>query len=270
MSPAPSEKDTLDEPLLPVSRNPVPLQVHDYWSWSSWSPWKPWAVHLTFFLSYSALITVIAVLYFNSVSCNPNDQIYSPAREAVTYDDAPVFLETKLHNNPFVGAPRPELDDAWHDLLENSYVHVSEQTLQKLNRSTIALNDGSYVGGLGVYHELHCLKQIRHWIHRDYYMPNISGHALVEMELHIDHCVEFFRKSVMCTGSLDLVTVRWAKGKALPVPRFLAERRCVNWQRLDRWSADRRFWLGDIDTALKPGENPECEPGGRDVRCSSG
>ena len=75
----------------------------------------------------------------------------------------------------------------------------------------------------------------------------------------------------MCTGSLDLVTVRWAKGKALPVPRFLSRRRCVNWQKLDGWGTDRKFWLGDIDNmALKPGEKPECELGGRDVRCSPG
>ena len=96
----------------------------------------------------------------------------APAQEAVTYEE-PTLLETKLYDNPFVGDPRPELDKAWHDLLEStllasfsiwrdlrssdSYFHVSEQTLQRLNRTTIALNDGTYIGGLGVYHELHCL-----------------------------------------------------------------------------------------------------------------
>ena len=74
----------------------------------------------------------------------------------------------------------------------------------------------------------------------------------------------------MCTGSLDLVTVKWAKDEALPVPRFLAKRKCINWEKLDTWSGDRRFWLGDIGMAIKPGDKPECKPGGRDVRCSPG
>lgn len=138
MSSASSEKDMLDEPLLPVSPNSVPLLIHHRWTWYSWSHRKLWAVHLALFLSYSAVLTVIATLNFHNISCNPNDHIYckylpeykdsrslpfahaatAPAREAITYD-APTLLETKLHDNPFVGEPRPELDGAWHDLLES-------------------------------------------------------------------------------------------------------------------------------------------------------
>jgi hypothetical protein len=54
------------------------------------------------------------------------------------------------------------------------------------NRSTLQLSDGTgYLIGLGVYHELHCLKWIRHWIHRDVYWPDLTGAALEERKWHI-------------------------------------------------------------------------------------
>lgn len=60
--------------------------------------------------------------------------------------------------SPFRGEPRPELDKAWHDLFENSNIRISKDELQKMNRTAIALYDGSgYFGQLSAYHHLHCL-----------------------------------------------------------------------------------------------------------------
>ena len=192
MSSAPSEKDTLDEPLLPVSRNSIPLLIHDRWSWYSWSHRRLWAVHLAFFLSYSAFLTVIATLHFHNISCNPNDHIYCkylPDQRDSRYLPWLTLLQLLLEKllptmrqlfskQSYTIILLSESQDRnwtehgmtcwrvghWRSLVYfnnlkplDSYFHVSEQTLQRLNRTTIALNDGSYVAGLGVYHELHCL-----------------------------------------------------------------------------------------------------------------
>lgn len=73
--------------------------------------------------------------------------------------------------NPYRGPPRPEHDAAWHELLQYSNIRVGKDTLDRLNRSSIKLADGSgdYFGGLSVHHHLHCLKYVRHYLHRDYY-----------------------------------------------------------------------------------------------------
>lgn len=71
----------------------------------------------------------------------------------------PRLFENHLEvSNPFKGPPRPELDEAWNKLLGPSAMRVDKETLDKINRSSVALLDGSgYLIGLDVYHQLHCL-----------------------------------------------------------------------------------------------------------------
>ena len=70
-----------------------------------------------------------------------------------------MFYDGKLDGvSPFGGEPRPELDKAWHDLLEHTNIRISKVELQNLNRTAIELYDGSgCFGQLNVYHHLHCL-----------------------------------------------------------------------------------------------------------------
>ena len=59
---------------------------------------------------------------------------------------------------PCRGEPRPELDKAWHDLLQHNNIRLSEEELHKMNRTAIELYDGSgYSGQINAYHHLHCL-----------------------------------------------------------------------------------------------------------------
>lgn len=50
---------------------------------------------------------------------------------------------TLKSKNPFKGPPSPGLDDAWHQLFVNSNVRVSADDLQKINRTSVPLGDGS-------------------------------------------------------------------------------------------------------------------------------
>ena len=81
----------------------------------------------------------------------------APASGVVTYQK--VTYDAELNGtSPFRGEPRPELDQAWRDLIKHANIRISEDELQRINRKTIELHDGSgYLGQLGVYHHLHCL-----------------------------------------------------------------------------------------------------------------
>ena len=83
--------------------------------------------------------------------------VIAPASEAVRYQK--VSYDGELNTtNPYRGKPRPELDKAWHDLLQRNNIRLSEEELQKLNRTAIELYDGSgYSGQINAYHHLHCL-----------------------------------------------------------------------------------------------------------------
>ena len=63
----------------------------------------------------------------------------------------------------------------------DSYIRVStpEYTRLGLNRSMLELaDDSSDMLSLGVYHSLHCLKQVHKWIHRDFYPEKLFGAKL--------------------------------------------------------------------------------------------
>lgn len=73
--------------------------------------------------------------------------------------------------NAYRGDPRPESDKAWHELLKYSNIRVSAEELKAINRTSVKLSDGSgmYMSELNVYHQLHCLKMIRHYIRKSAY-----------------------------------------------------------------------------------------------------
>lgn len=64
-----------------------------------------------------------------------------------------------MKKSPYAGYPSEEGDKAWRDLLRNSNIRISKEELDKLNRTSIQLQDGSgdYFGGLSAHHHLHCI-----------------------------------------------------------------------------------------------------------------
>ncbi|MCJ1446153.1 MAG: hypothetical protein MMC23_006658 [Stictis urceolatum] len=195
----------------------------------------------------------------------------------LSYEHRP--LSVKIHDNQFAGLPRPELDAAWHELFESGWfvlqlsaldperysslnrppltarvgldnnIRVSKSDLDFHNVTSLPLADGSgYASQLGVFHELHCLKKIRQWIYRDYYLTDESSADLIEGEAHIHHCIEMLRESILCCGDTTLSSFEYIAG----APSHLTvvakgERSCVNWKELRAWN-DRRA----ID-AFEPG-----------------
>ncbi|KAF2190339.1 hypothetical protein K469DRAFT_561455 [Zopfia rhizophila CBS 207.26] len=163
--------------------------------------------------------------------------------------------------NPFVGDPRPELDNAWDNLLQNIQIRVDLNEFAllqpQLNRSSLQLPDGSYIIRLRVYHELHCLKWIRKWIHREHYWPNLSGYELHEKRWHIEHCLESFRLHAMCKPSLAPSTFNFVNRTVSDAVTADGKHvaKCANWNVLQEWADKRRVDLNNVDrSSLKDDE----------------
>lgn len=86
----------------------------------------------------------------------------APANEALKPEKI-LFNDDIAKWNSYRGEPRPEMDEAWHELLKYSNIRVSAEDLKAINRTSVKLSDGSgmYMSELNVYHQLHCLKMIR-------------------------------------------------------------------------------------------------------------
>lgn len=61
-----------------------------------------------------------------------------------------------------------------HDLMAGTLLRISEDELDQHGFDSIPLKDGGYAAGLGVAHNLHCVKKIKQFIYRDYFYGDLE------------------------------------------------------------------------------------------------
>ena len=61
--------------------------------------------------------------------------------------------------SPFAGGPDSSIDLAWHTLLGNTSIEVSQNELGRNgnHQESVSTADGKYMVWLGVFHQLHCI-----------------------------------------------------------------------------------------------------------------
>ncbi|KAK4863217.1 hypothetical protein LT330_001995 [Penicillium expansum] len=199
-------------------------------------------IHSLIFLTYT-LAFVGLNSSFRQKSCPPQ-LTYSPIQGAVSYEKT--WYDGSLGNrNRYIGEPRPELEEAWHELTVNNNLKLTQSELQKLNKSAIELSDGSgYFGQVMVYHHLHCLKFLREALYPDAYEGST-------ME-HLDHCVDDIRQALMCNPDISASTFFWEDGVRRPQPDFTLYKTCVNWEHFDAWATERQFSMFDQKSLINP------------------
>lgn len=79
-----------------------------------------------------------------------------PLNHLIEYEDK--HFHTPDVVSPYAGQPRPEFDDAWDTLLNNTIVEVTADELRAVNKTSLQLEgNGNYLAYLEVYHQLHCV-----------------------------------------------------------------------------------------------------------------
>jgi len=146
------------------------------------------------------------------------------------------YLPTVSHNltgNPFAGSPTPEIDAAWDSLMAPMHIRITKEELQHSNQKSVPLDSGGYLGWMGVFHELHCIRMLREWNYKDYYHPNISAESEEHLKSHIDHCFEMLRQSAMCHADASITTFKWDPKASEPMFNASeAIHTCVDWEKL--------------------------------------
>ncbi|KAI0532441.1 hypothetical protein GGR58DRAFT_490209 [Xylaria digitata] len=222
-----------------------------------------WCLHGIIILLYSVLyltVTVLTLRALRSTDQNTKTTKYLlPDPRGLIWETR--TFPTNIVNNPFAGDPRPELDDAWHHLLQNDNIRVPKGYLDELNLTTVYTLDGSEgIASLSVYHSLHCLKKVKRMLFKEYYHSGKSDEAMAREAKHVDHCVEYIRESLMCHPDLSMVTFRWINNTAqyedktafYPTNFDAALHRCANWEALDSWANKRMFDLFDVNLLQRP------------------
>lgn len=163
-----------------------------------------------------------------------------PAAEASLRFRKQLFDKYGVMNSPTAQDPGPGLDQAWHDLLSSMMIRVTPQELQsQTSELSIPLADGSgdYVASLGVYHELHCTKLLKHWLHKDHYLAGWDEDRVYQYWKHLNHCIDWIKTAALCRSDTTLTTLAW-NGSRLDT-EYPVEYTCVQPESLFEW-ADQR------------------------------
>ncbi|WYZ36366.1 hypothetical protein EsH8_XIII_000018 [Colletotrichum jinshuiense] len=102
----------------------------------------------------------------------------------------------------WVGDPGPEMDRPW----DHVELHITSTVLLQgaeadLVRDRTTLGNGYWVTGLDVFHQVHCINQVRKALYPEYYPPFQSSRA---HKLHWEHCLDYVRQAVMCNADQPL------------------------------------------------------------------
>ncbi|RAL62102.1 hypothetical protein DID88_002588 [Monilinia fructigena] len=146
-----------------------------------------WAVVAHSFIFATYTVGLFASQRLFRQRAGPSTLVYTPAAEVLQYEKT-FYNGTLFTEGLYTGDPRPELDLAWHNLVKNNNPRISKEELDKLDRTSLPLADGSvYYGQLNVYHHLHCLKFMREAFYADYYpdaqVPTTKMHVSIAFPL---------------------------------------------------------------------------------------
>ncbi|KAK4655123.1 hypothetical protein QC762_404496 [Podospora pseudocomata] len=172
---------------------------------------------------------------------------YSPANSIVEFEYRGVIR----NDSRFIGRPTQEWDKSMHDLMAGTLIRISHEELQLAGTDSIPLRDGGYAAGLGVAHNLHCVKKIKQFLYREHLYPDLDtgSQRFEDLQTHADHCLDFIRQGIMCHLDYSLYTVYWGERKDIPTHHDPPVQKCVNWEKLHNWMQERS---ANTDMLVRP------------------
>lgn len=198
------------------------------WSWKT----LPYPLVILTVLNILASVPTISVLiiwnYKHMTPSTGSNELYRQINgPSPLYNEVPLHPYKTVTNGTFWPANRPDggsvarhmpnpSDEAiWDDWELTMVVPVTAagirelgkdpSTAAKLEDSIWGLGDDAYAGVLDVFHQIHCLNQLRKFAYADYYhmkIANANPEVLTTHEVHTNHCVDILLQAIQCSGNL--------------------------------------------------------------------
>ncbi|KAF2689100.1 hypothetical protein K458DRAFT_292062 [Lentithecium fluviatile CBS 122367] len=186
-----------------------------------------------------------------------SNKFIAPASEAIRLEVCGNDVFDHLHKSAYAGEPTEESDKAWDALILPTYLTIPDSDLLAAGetvKNSVRLKTGDVVAATGAYHELHCIRQVRPYVYKDTYYPNLTTTEENYLRGHLDHCLEVLREQIMCLVDISIVTFSWqSPPQRKPVSKSNSKRVCADWKKFEQWSLDHTIPL-DVD--VKGGTNP--------------
>ncbi|KAI0146669.1 hypothetical protein BJ166DRAFT_538323 [Pestalotiopsis sp. NC0098] len=221
-----------------------------------WAPIRPTRrsfSHVGHLIVELFLVAVIVVVFFYplQIGTKHRDQvIYSPASEAISYhvrgfnagylpgEKSPYQLDCPTCT------PTDSIDDAWAELYSPwMWSKIPRNQAAQLNNLTINIpgEEDQYLIGLDVFHQLHCLDNIRRGLWPDRYRHEDymggQGMSLLSAK-HLDHCVDQIRQVIMCASDVSTNWLRWDEEWQSNMPPGFTYHSCRNFDAVVDWARE--------------------------------
>ncbi|KAL4899979.1 hypothetical protein BDW74DRAFT_171071 [Aspergillus multicolor] len=218
---------------------------------------------LTLYMVIGFLLFTIAVMARDlwRKPRDPSLQVYSPAASAVEYIPAQHFRAALFNQTEYMGFPTDETDRLWSDLYNFGISTITEAEARQLHTPTLPIpGTNRYLVQLDVWHELHCLNDMRKILYPERYaedsldslkFPNGTINRDTDMFRHWDHCIDSLRQSLMCHADISPIPfhVNVPASKGI-FPRLATTHTCRNFTKIQEWARER--FAGVWEVELEP------------------
>ena len=173
--------------------------------------------------------------------------------------------------------PSPEADAAWDRLSAEGFeiVTVDEEDILAIGKKpglsvkaplSWGRGDHAYVAQVDVFHQVHCLNELRKAANFEYYYGN-GDQLLPNYKDHQNHCIHMLLQNIMCHADIEIITHNWVhydipdqpnRPFAEPFADFNTIKKCRDYEALLGWMEDNSIKdLGDRWAELHMPEGTE-------------
>ncbi|KAI9146894.1 Oxidase ustYa [Paramyrothecium foliicola] len=189
---------------------------------------------------------------------------YSPLLDEIDISLHSQRFNGRIHDNTsiFRQDPSPEVDAAWDRLTAEGIeiITVSEDAVILSGKTpglSIKAPDSwgrgpqAYVAQVDVFHQIHCLNELRKEINFDYYYGSDSRLNRTSLPTdhieHQKHCIHMLLQNLMCHADAGIVTHNWVhyevadqptRPYAEPFADFNVIKKCRNFDALLDWAQE--------------------------------
>ncbi|EMD85874.1 hypothetical protein COCC4DRAFT_209332 [Bipolaris maydis ATCC 48331] len=183
-----------------------------------------------------------------SLSASVLSNVYTaPAYSAIQYETRAFFPDFGRMPSEYQGWPNDHQDALWEGLhSKGRTIQISSEENSMLYNPSIHVPmvglEDQYMIGLDVFHQLHCLDTIRKSFYpRRYNITLLKSDGTVNYVpwLHVDHCIESIRQSLMCNADVTPMHYEWSDEIKSVVPKITVTHVCRNFDKVKKWAADR-------------------------------
>ncbi|KAF5375173.1 hypothetical protein D9758_000043 [Tetrapyrgos nigripes] len=191
------------------------------------------------FLALSLCLNVLLIFHWlskNHQTTEASKFLYSPAQGAIEYRtvkfDSGFGRDIPIYDQP----PSEEVDAAWESLYEFAYNKIPREEAKLLSNKTYPVlgEEDHYMIALDVFHQLHCLNQMRKAMYPEYYPPSPEGIHTP----HMAHCVSSLRQSIQCSADITPLVWQWSHRSQKAFERSDVVHTCRNFDKIRDWAQE--------------------------------